>query len=272
MASTKKYYWLKLKEDFFRDKRIKKLRRLAGGDTYTIIYLKMQLLSIKNEGKLIFEGVEENFVEELALEIDEEPDNVKMTVAFLISNKLIEETDEDEYMLPQAVESIGSESSSAARVRKHRAKKKKELPAPENAGALPGENTQVLQCNASVTKSNTELELEKETELEKEKEKEKEKETDLQTNPPQEEEFTDQEKDHIELIKNHFVSWQVSNHKLLFIYNLAREQIPFELGMSQYEYDIRIYDGLQKLTMKAKAENVKYIYAWMQKLIPLTDF
>lgn len=266
MASTKKYYWLKLKEDFFRDKKIKKLRRIAGGDTFTIIYLKMQLLSLKREGKLLYEGVEENFVEELALEIDEEPDNVKMTVAFLLSNRLIEEIDEDEYMLPQAVESMGSESSSAARMRKHRANKKKELPTPENAGALPGENTQVSQCDAQVTKSDTELE--KETEQEKEKEKE----TDLQTNPPQEEELTDEEKDHIELIRNHFASWQVSDYKLLFIYNLAREQIPFEFGMTPYEYDIRVYDGLQKLTMKAKAENVKHIYAWMQKLIPLTDF
>lgn len=266
MASTKKYFWLKLKDDFFRDKKIKKLRRIAGGDTYTIIYLKMQLLSLKREGKLIFEGVEENFVEELALEIDEEPDNVKMTVAFLLSNKLIEEIDEDEYMLPQAVESMGSESSSAARMRKHRANKKKELPAPENAGALPGENTQVSQCDGDVTKSDTELE--KETEQEKEKEKE----TDIQTNPPQEEELTDQDKDHIELIKNLFASWQVSDYKLLFIYNLAREQIPFEFGMTPYEYDIRVYDGLQKLTMKAKAEDVKYIYAWMQKLIPLSEF
>ena len=266
MASTKKYYWLKLKEDFFRDKKIKKLRRIAGGDTYTIIYLKMQLLSLKREGKLLFEGVEENFVEELALEIDEEPDNVKMTVAFLLSNKLIEEIDEDEYMLPQAVESMGSESSSAARVRKHRAKKKAQLPAPENAGALPGENTQALQCNTSVTNCNTEIE--KETELEKEKEKE----TDLQTNPPKEEELTDQEKDQIELIENLFAGWQVSKHKLLFIYDLARERIPFEPGMSPEQYAIRVYDGLHYLTKKAKAEDVKYIYAWMQKLIPLTDF
>ena len=270
MASTKKYYWLKLKEDFFRDKKIKKLRRIAGGDTYTIIYLKMQLLSLKREGKLLFEGVEENFVEELALEIDEEPDNVKMTVAFLLSNKLIEEIDEDEYMLPQAVESMGSESSSAARMRKHRANKKKELPAPENAGALPGENTQVSHCDGTVTKSDTEIE----TELEKEKEKEKE--TDLQTNSPQEEESTDQltaqEKDQIELTKDLFASWQVSNHKLLFIYDLAREQIPFEPGMSPEQYAIRVYDGLHYLTKKAKAEDVEYIYSWMQKLIPLTDF
>lgn len=47
MAENKRYYWLKLMDDFFDSKRIKKLRKMAGGDTYTIIYLKMQLLSLK---------------------------------------------------------------------------------------------------------------------------------------------------------------------------------------------------------------------------------
>ena len=42
--AEKKYYWLKLKEGFFEQKIIKKLRKIAGGDTYVIIYLKMQLL------------------------------------------------------------------------------------------------------------------------------------------------------------------------------------------------------------------------------------
>ena len=49
----KRYYWLKLPDDFFRQKPIKKLRRIAGGDTYTIIYLKMLLVSLKNEGKTL---------------------------------------------------------------------------------------------------------------------------------------------------------------------------------------------------------------------------
>lgn len=80
----KKYYWLKLRNDWFGDKRIKKLRSIAGGDTYTIIYLKMQLLSLKNEGKLFFEGVEDDFVSELALDLDEEVENVKITVSFLM--------------------------------------------------------------------------------------------------------------------------------------------------------------------------------------------
>lgn len=68
---AKKYYWLRLKDDWFNSKVIKKLRKIAGGDTYTIIYLKMQLLSLKNEGKLYYEGVEDSFEEELALDLDE---------------------------------------------------------------------------------------------------------------------------------------------------------------------------------------------------------
>ena len=49
---AKRYFWLKLKEDFFRQKEIKKLRKIAGGDTFTIIYLKLQLLSLQDNGKL----------------------------------------------------------------------------------------------------------------------------------------------------------------------------------------------------------------------------
>ena len=69
---AKRYYWLKLKADWFSDKRIKKLRSIAGGDTHTIIYLKMMLLSLKDEGKLYFEGVEDNFASEIALALDDD--------------------------------------------------------------------------------------------------------------------------------------------------------------------------------------------------------
>ena len=41
--------------------RMKKLRSIAGGDTYTIIYLKMQLLSLQNEGMLYYEGTNKAF-------------------------------------------------------------------------------------------------------------------------------------------------------------------------------------------------------------------
>ena len=56
-------------------REVKKLRRIAGGDTYTIIYLKLQLLSIKREGLIMYEGTESNLTEQLALELDEDEDN-----------------------------------------------------------------------------------------------------------------------------------------------------------------------------------------------------
>ncbi|EFL53556.1 hypothetical protein HMPREF9289_1770 [Finegoldia magna BVS033A4] len=33
MATNKRYYWIKLKEEFFTDKRIERIRRISGGDT-----------------------------------------------------------------------------------------------------------------------------------------------------------------------------------------------------------------------------------------------
>ena len=154
--ATKKYYWLKLKNDFFTNKKIKKLRKIAGGDTYTIIYLKMQLLSIKDSGKLFFENVEDSFAEELALELDEDVENVKVTLIFLIKNGLLVEVNTEEFVLPETVECIGSETSSAERVRKHR--------------ELQKQKQKALQCNTPVTKSNTEKE--KEIDIEKSKSKE----------------------------------------------------------------------------------------------------
>ena len=150
----KKYYWLKLKDDFFRQKEIKKLRRVAGGDTYTIIYLKMQLLSLKRGGRLIFEGIEDSFAEELALELDEDEDNVQLTLNFLTKYGLIVSADEDdEFVLTETVNCIGKETAGAERVRRHRERKK----------ALHG-NANETNCNTEIRDKREELEKDKELE------------------------------------------------------------------------------------------------------------
>lgn len=166
MTDSKKYYWLRLKEGFFDDKIIKKLRKLAGGDTFVIIYLKMQLLSIKTEGKLFFEGIENSFVEELALDIDEEIENVKITVSYLEKLNLIESTITDEYLLPGVLGLIGSESESAERVRRYREKQDEKM--------LQC-NADVTDCNAVVTKCNTEIEKEIEIDIYKKNSREYQK-------------------------------------------------------------------------------------------------
>lgn len=159
--SEKRYYWLKLADDFFTSKRIKKLRSLAGGDTYTIIYLKMQLKALKTEGYLYFDGIMENFAEELALDIDESPENVKVTIQYLLSVGLMEcSEDGNEFCLPYTKKLIGSETASTQRVRDFRARKKVQ---------------KALHCNANETEvkrlGNVDIDIEIDKDIDKEKDK-----------------------------------------------------------------------------------------------------
>ena len=150
--SEKRYYWFRFHDDFFQDKRIKRLRQLTGGDTFTIIYLKMQLRALKTDGYLFFDEVLGDFYEEIALDIDENVDNVKLTIQYLVSVNLIEiSPDGKKLFMPDLQKNIGSESASAQRVRDYRQKQKKHgtLPLKNNEG-LPDK---ALQCNADVTKS-----------------------------------------------------------------------------------------------------------------------
>ena len=158
---AKKYYWLKLKADFFTSRAMKKLRRIAGGDTYTIIYLKLQLLSLKDEGLLFYEGIEPTFYEEMALALDEDAENVKVTLIFLENMGLLSQNNEHEYILTDVPYLIGGESESAERVRRYRQKK-------------------ALLSNGIETTCNTEKEIEKEIEKEKEIEGEKSKKVDYE--------------------------------------------------------------------------------------------
>ena len=117
MAEAKRYYWLKFRDDFFDSKRIKKLRRMAGGDTYVIIYLKMQLKALKTGGVLEFTGIEQDFPDELALDIDESVDDVRVVLAFLLAYGLCECSDNIHYYLPFVAENTGSETASTQRWR-----------------------------------------------------------------------------------------------------------------------------------------------------------
>lgn len=158
MSEPKRYFWLKLHKDFFQRKEIKRLRKIAGGDTYTIIYLKMLLRSIMSDGKLYFDGLEDDFASELALDLDEKEENVQITIQYLLKIGLIEMCSDEEYYLPDTKDSTGCETAVASRVRKHRERKK--------ALHCNADVTQVKQlCNGEIEK---EIELEKDIEIEKE--------------------------------------------------------------------------------------------------------
>ena len=166
-STGKRYYWLKLQDGFFGSKRIKKLRKLAGGDTYTIIYLKMQLLAMKSDGILRWTGLESDFASELALDLDEEPDNVEVTLRFLLAHGLAETSDNISFFLPYAVENTGSETSAAKRMRDMRARNN--VTRGCNNVTLPSQRYAPVTPALRDRYGEKEIELEKELDIEEEK-------------------------------------------------------------------------------------------------------
>lgn len=120
----KRYFWLKLRDDFFESKRIKKLRKLQHGDTLVVIYLKLQLKALKTDGVIEYAGVEDSFEAELALDLNESEEDVARTIDFLLKQGLCEATDENmTYTFPYVAYNTGSETASTQRWRDWRDRK-----------------------------------------------------------------------------------------------------------------------------------------------------
>lgn len=160
MSESKKYYWLKLKSDFFDDDTIKFIEEQENGIKYSNFYLKLCLKSLKTDGKLIRlvgETLIPYDINSLSKLTGVEFDTVRSAMQLFESIGLIKVLESGEIYLSQIDELIGSETDKAQMMRRLRAEKK-----------LDGNNvTQMLP--------------EKEIDIEKEKEKEKEieKETDV---------------------------------------------------------------------------------------------
>lgn len=144
---NKRYFWIQLAQDFFKSKEMKLLRKIAGGDTHTIIYLKMMLISLEDGGHIYYDGLADNLAEEIALVIDENVEDIKITLIFLESKGLLTKKSDRDYFLEQVPEMVGSETASTRRSRKHR--------------ELKG-----LHCNAIATTCNGDIDIEKEKDTE----------------------------------------------------------------------------------------------------------
>lgn len=150
---NKRYYWLKLKRDFFKRHDIRIIESQPNGKDYVLFYLKMLVESIDHEGELRFSDAipyDENM---LSVITNTNVDIVRAAMAMFINLHMIELFDDKTIFMSEVERLTGSETAAAVRVRKHR--------------AINSKHPALLQCNSEVTKCNTE----------KEKEKEKEKET-----------------------------------------------------------------------------------------------
>ncbi|MBQ6065892.1 MAG: phage replisome organizer N-terminal domain-containing protein [Clostridia bacterium] len=112
----KRYFWLKLPEDFFRRGYIRRLRSMKDGDRLVLIYLEMLLAALKTEGLIACDGAEDP-AEELALELFESPEEVSRVLAYCTEREKAAWEGERRFRLTDCAEMTGSEGDSAKRMR-----------------------------------------------------------------------------------------------------------------------------------------------------------
>lgn len=119
---TKIYFWLKLDENFYKNIIIKKARKT--NDTMVIVYQRLMLQSLATNGYLYYEGAFENIADELAMSLDEDVEQVQMTLAFFSQYGLIQFDDENNAEMLQ-VHALIDQETNWARYRRDSRKKEK---------------------------------------------------------------------------------------------------------------------------------------------------
>ena len=137
MAEQKRFYWIKLKEEFFRDNEpIDWLISQKNGCEYIVLYLKLCLMTANKNGRLamqIGEMIVPYDVNKISRDTKFDIDTVIVAMELFQKIGLIYEETDGVLKIPYVDEIVGSETPSAKRVREHRKKKK------------------ALQCNNNVT-------------------------------------------------------------------------------------------------------------------------
>ena len=242
--TTKKYYWLKLKEDFFEDDTIEWIEEQPNGEKYSLFYLKLCLKSLKTNGVLI-RNVGEMLIpydiKKLAEITKTDVDTARVAMEIFKNIGLIQILENGEIYMAQLKNMVGSETSKAQLMRNKRARdKQKALEEPKKDS---GNNVTKALPNCYT-----------------EKEKEKEKEIEI------EKELTDRQRERVEFLRELFTGWSISDLQIFYVSSLINEKIPFDYSINERE--LKIYDYLSNLTYRAKADNVKNIYRWLIKVIP----
>lgn len=125
--AIKRKYWLQLPQNYFNRLAQKKLRKQDDGLLMQVIYLKMLLAGLGNEGIILYQGIYDSLSEEIAEEIDEDPEVVQKAIDYFLDNHMAREVQDEEgagMFFPESDELTGSESESAERMRRMRAKAK----------------------------------------------------------------------------------------------------------------------------------------------------
>lgn len=120
MSDVKRYYFLKLKENFFQDETILLLEDGKDGFLYTNILLKMYLLSLKHEGQLLLSDGIAYTPPMIATLTHHQIGTVEKALLIFTQLGLVEELQDGSLYMSNIQSMIGSTSTEAERKRRER--------------------------------------------------------------------------------------------------------------------------------------------------------
>ena len=122
MSDNKKYYYLKIKENFYDTEDIKLLQSMDNGYLYSDILMKLYLKSLKNDGKLMFKDHIPYNAKMIATITSHNVDVVKKSIDIFNELGLIEILDNGAMYMAEIQNFIGESSSEGDRKREFRKK------------------------------------------------------------------------------------------------------------------------------------------------------
>lgn len=139
---SKKFYWLKLKRDFFKRHDIRIVEDMPNGKDYILFYLKLLVESVDHNGELRFSETIPYNEQMLATITNTNLDIVRAAMKIFTSLNMIDVIDDGTIYLTQVMSMIGSaaDNDNANRQRRFRERKKQALL-----------EDSVTKCNAPVT-------------------------------------------------------------------------------------------------------------------------
>lgn len=152
MAESKKYYWLKLKRDFFKRHDIRIVESMPNGKDYILFYLKLLLESIDHEGTLRFSETIPYNEDMLAVVTNTNIDVVRSAMKLFVELNMMSICDDQTIYMTEVERLIGSAVDNDAANRQRRCRERKKA--------------QALQvCDTSVTKRHESKIIETDTEI-----------------------------------------------------------------------------------------------------------
>ena len=119
---AKKYYWLKLKQDFFKQHNIRIIEEMENGKDYILFYLKLLVESISHQGHLRFSDTIPYNDKMLATITNTNVDIVRNAIKVFNELNLMEILDDGTIYMTETQKMIGNETDWARKKREYRAR------------------------------------------------------------------------------------------------------------------------------------------------------